>query len=209
MEYIDKIGIELEGGWPVRPDDILPDASVVITEPSNLYTGEVVSKPYRSLFSLKEWYHANYPPHINNTCGLHVHFSFLSESFYSKLMDETFKDFFIQQMEAWGKSTNCKSAQFWERIRGNNSFCKLSTWHPEVQAAIKKKYREDHSKRYGVWNFCYGLHKTAECRVLPMFTDKDYGWLAINQVINLVDKWLDDYKDSPIIAEETVEEIEI
>ncbi len=208
LDYINKIGVEIEGGWAESPAiEVKHDGSVKFPGVRGVnYVGEIVSTPYKNIESLRKWVVENYPSFINNTCGLHVHYSFNNRFHYSALMEETFKEFFLVEMNSWGKSNNVEESEFWDRLNGKNIYCTHKNWNPEKQASLLRKY-EDNIRRC-TWNFCYSLHGTAECRVLPTFQQKETAWNAIIKLTEIVETWIHQYKDNISEHREEIEEIE-
>lgn len=192
MNIIDKVGIEIEGGWDwaCLPDaEIKRDGSVRFS--SDVKIGEIVSRPYKGSNILKAWFFKNYPTHTNETCGIHVHISFLQTAFYTALTDIAFKDYFIQGMQKWGQENKIDPIHaFWYRLAGNNQYCLNNNWNPETQISSTSK----NSSRYCIWNFCHSLRGTAECRLLPTFKDHEIAWSAIQHIISLVKDWCLTYK---------------
>jgi hypothetical protein len=172
-KFIHAMGVELEGAWEEEPANIHHDGSVSARGP---YAGEYHTPPCVSWKELRGHVVDNYPDAINDSCGLHVHFSFTNTGLYSRLMDKEFYAYFVKLMEGFGRKHKMPPV-FKKRLAGENRFCKRA-WHPDIQAASRN--RGDY--RYCLWNFCHGLHRTAECRVLPMFQTPEQAIKAIQAV---------------------------
>lgn len=194
---IDKLGVELEGGWDKTFSDTviqhdgsvhLPLTSKVTGKPSKHY-GEIPSPPFDDLGELMEWLVKHYPTAINHHCGFHVHFSLRKNLYYSQLMDKTFFKFFRQGAEKWGKRLNIHPDDpFWIRLRGQNKFCTTS-FIPHQQSQIIVKEQND-SRRYTMLNYCYGMHGTVECRLAPMFSTPQLAFRWVKFITEVVEEWL-------------------
>ena len=187
---IDRVGIEIEGAWDIKPvhnkeRGPVYDGSVSIHEGN--FKGEVRSVPIGDHATAEKFMDQNWPDYGNKTCGFHIHISVKSDHAYACLMDRRFYDYFLAQIDAWGKRWNIQNREFWNRMNGDNRFC-LKEWGPESQSRTTAKYQ---ANRYKHWNFCYLLHKTLECRVLPVFKSKKIALAAMNEVFSIVEDWLD------------------
>ena len=201
MQFIDKVGVEVEGGWN---DGNLPSASpggTVCSDGSlnfsssdgfSITAREFVSNPFSNLVDLADWMRRIYPPHTNQTCGLHVHVSLKSPLNYARIIDQRFQKYFTQELGAWGDRANIKNKYFRMRLEGSHHFCK-NEWKPEAQMKATGK---DSNVRFCIWNFCWGVRKTAECRVLPTFKNPQVAVAAVMQVAKIVENYL---KYSPIL----------
>jgi len=199
-KYIDKIGLEIEGAWyNGQPYNLHTDGSVSARAD---HTGESVSDPMESWRAVRDFITDNYPDEHNSSCGLHVHFSFNSLGIYSRLMDKEFHPYFTGAMKAWGEENKIQDTAFWDRLNGRNQYC-LSEWRADNQAMQRTK----NSPRYCHWNFCYGLHKTAECRLLPVFGSSDNAILAVGAVGKCVMAWLGKVNKSGVMIETITEPV--
>ena len=190
MEHIHKIGVEIEGGWNIgnvpsaSPGSVQTDASVSFSE-SGVEGREFVSQPTENPMELTTWMRRVYPPHTNSSCGLHVHVSLKNPIDYARILDRRFYNYFTDEMTDWGKVAKIKNKNFFSRLEGNNHFCK-KVWQPEKQMAQTTK----DSVRYAHWNFCWGIRKTAECRMLPTFRDPNVAIAAVLRVVKSVEDYL-------------------
>ena len=188
---IDRVGIELEGGWNDRPHGLKGDASVSVTAE---YVGEVVSAPIPPNRA-HDWVMEHYPHHVNSTCGIHVHFSTRSKLDYALLMETDrendsdsvdyvpFQKYLIESLQRWGQRMHiAQSSPFWSRLSGNNQYCKLGGY-PEGQFF-------ENTSRYHVTNYCYSRHGTVEIRVLPAFKHARFAASAIDWTIRSVERYL-------------------
>lgn len=203
-QRIDKIGVEIEGGWegepyisPFKDISLIADGSI---DGQNLKTkrlgtvhiGEAVSPPFpfEKLKELEEWIISHYPSGVNETCAFHIHVSLLSDDDYSTLMSWKFTRRFLMAAVEWGKDEGIGAkSPFWERVFGRNLFC-TKAFNPDAQAAKVEKRHND-KERYGVFNFCHGVHHTVECRVFPAFATSQQAVSALKFLLKFIQKFLD------------------
>ena len=198
MQHINKIGIELEGYWHKKPNSAKADGSVHASCPGDTcqhvinggseysgYRGELASRPIL-IRSLDKWIDTNYPDHVDSSCGLHVHMSLTNQGDYARLTYPDFWDYFLDSWEQWGEDNDITNKNFWSRLAGNNAYC-YRDFNPGSQWRLTYK----DSSRYKHLNFCFTLHKTVECRLLPMFKRKDIAKNAIWHLISIVNAFLD------------------
>ena len=160
MKFIQAIGIEMEGGWydPVR--QFKHDGSVQGLSGQCEQVGEVVSEPCRNIRDVVRFIRTRHPDEVNQTCGLHVHFSFHKPLFYGALMERDFQVFFFNEMEKWVFKFHPQNTHLQNRLYGRNQYCRRE-WlacrqvHPREMGT---------APRYTQWNFPYAQHGTAECR---------------------------------------------
>lgn len=194
---IDRLGVELEGGWDKTFSDTiiqhdgsvhLPLTSTVTGKPSRHY-GEIPSPPFTDLDTLKEWLVKHYPTAVNSHCGFHVHISLRKNLYYSQLMDKAFFKFFRQGAEKWAHRQNFPSDDLiWHRLKGQNKFC-TTAFMPHQQTQIIVKEQND-VRRYTMLNYCYGMHGTVECRVAPMFAKPELAFSWVEFIVKTVEEWL-------------------
>lgn len=191
------VGLEMEGGWQPRPAGIkiTHDGSVFCNgaptgfkadkSPSNRNFGEVVSNVMEPI-GIPVWMKRFYPTHHDITCGLHVHMSFKTAEYYVALMDKDFQDTLIHHLELWGKENNIPADHtFWARLAGKNRYC-LSEFFANEQALQRSKsFDTARGHRYTMLNYCYGLHGTIECRVLPIFPNVMLAIGAVRKVLDV------------------------
>lgn len=172
---IKAIGLELEGGWASgspAANKVKHDGSVR-NVPDKFLIGEVCSPPLDSMEDAAKWLSANYPQHVNESCGLHVHVS-LANIHYSRLMNEDFNNCFLNAMEDfWSRFRSEKGFdQFRDRLDGQNHYCQ-KVFRPEDQLWRKEQYGDrtgnNAHPRYSQLNYCFGRHGTMECRLFPCF----------------------------------------
>jgi hypothetical protein len=196
---IDRVGVELEGGWNDAQDfEIFGDGSVNVT--AN-YVGEAHTypRPYSlndesTIDAFNRQFENMYPDRVDNTCGMHVHVSFKSIGAYNAFVCNEFADWVIAGLKAWGANTT--SSNLKRRLAGENSFAETTY---DAQTALRQCLtRNKHdAPRYTAVNYCYNTHGTMEVRVLPMFKDKAVGQAAVKALIHLISLW--DIANSPKI----------
>lgn len=193
MEFdaVDMVGVELEGAWKTSRRDLnfVHDGSVTDFSSAVLDTcrlGEVVSEPFSYWSDLVKFMQDKYPDHINRTCGLHVHISFPTVGAYEAVMNQRYHDFLIKSLAYWGrKNSVIKNHSFWRRLSGSEYYCR-GIYRPEEQIMETGKG----ASRYSQVNYCYGLHRTMEVRVLPMFKSKNLAISAIYHILRMTHKYL-------------------
>lgn len=191
FKFINKIGLELEGGWIERRPDLVGDESLKEADFSDCGCyGELVGKPMSSEAEVLAFIKENWPDATSPRCGYHIHFSLKTVDLYSLCMEQKFYDNFLAAMEKWGKDTNCKNEEFWSRLRGENKYCQR-IFQPHKQAACRTKdeARQNHIRRTH-WNFCYRLYGTLECRLLPTFKDVKMALSATSMLIKFIEDYL-------------------
>lgn len=146
--------------------------------------GELPSPPME-VAKVPLWVKQYYPSHVNASCGLHVHMSFLAARHYSLLMTPDYQRTIVSCLMRWAKEVGLKEGHpFWPRVQGKNRFCKFD-FFPDAQITSKNKAytHEGEGNRYTAINYCYGLHETLECRLLPMFETAEEAIAAIQVIL--------------------------
>lgn len=192
MRFIDRVGIELEGGWrkvfkynrlkhdgSVFPDGMIDDGPV---EP---HWGEIASPPLPTPVLVEEWLKVYYPDFSDESCGLHVHVSFLKTIYYERLARRAFYDYWLNGILDWGRKRGIKDSEFWSRIQGFNRFCQK-----EFRASEQVKLTDKGDGRRTHLNYCYKLHKTIECRAFPLFDNPEDAISAIFTHLKLINSYL-------------------
>ncbi len=197
MARINKIGVELEGGWDSDKDGNPISASGEPMEDRIGHDGSVkgfscphygeAPSPAGSIDETLAWMKKYYPSHMNQSCGFHVHVSFKNLLSYQRLMDTPFWEFFQKELKAYGKERGFKpSHPFWERVNGNSHFC-TATHNPDGQ--VERRGKGDH--RYTQLNYSFADHNTLECRVLPGFEKVEDAIHAVKWLCNLYEGYLE------------------
>jgi len=187
LKLFKKFGIEIEGGWEgYPPAGIVHDGSV--RNVNAHYAGEVNSPAVEKITALENFIEGNYPFKMNSTCGIHVHFSFLNNFYYSKLMDLRLTDILIEELERWKETTaesNSSKDNFQHRLDGDNTYCRRE-YRAEQQTQLTSK----DSARYTVINYCFRMHGTIEVRVLPTFEKAETAITAVKKVKKIIEDFL-------------------
>lgn len=156
-----------------------------------IHVGELPSEPLE-LSKFPTWMRRYYPSHVNESCGLHVHMSFKSALHYQQLMVPEYPATMVAYITKWAKDAAIpKEHPIWKRLNGKNQFCKQEFFADQQVAKMNKNYGHDGvGHRYTVINYCYGLHATLECRVLPMLEDAEVAIKAVQHVIDVTNAFL-------------------
>ncbi len=190
---IDKIGIELEGGWDkVFTDEVIRhDGSVrqpLISRKTARqcrHYGELPSPPLKPE-EAEAWLRKYYPDATNESCGFHIHLSTKRNLDYGRLMERKFFNHFYKEAGEWAKRVGLpREHPFWARWRGESTYC-TKTFIPEKQVFVTTKA----GQRYTMLNFCYGLHQTMECRLAPGWETADLAWQWTEWLMGLVEEYL-------------------
>jgi len=159
--------------------------------------GELISPPIKKS-EVGNWLQRNYPPGWFSSCncdrrcsvGLHIHVSLKADADYAKLMDPAFYEFFMERAREFALRfpTGSRIRNFLvSRLGGQNRFC-LATLDTQRQIGLldKPQTGERRDVRRTIINYPYGMHKTIECRVFPMFPSwgqaKEAAFLFIHSV---------------------------
>lgn len=197
---ISSIGLELEGGWDGANVHLKRDGSVVFSSPMPTYVGEVASPPIATSTEATSWLRNNYPQHVNNTCGFHVHVC-LPPLHYSRLMDENFNNKFLGDMELfWSKYRGQPGFELFRyRLEGQNRYCQ-KVFRPEQQLWQTAAYGDlGSTPRYSQLNYCFGRHGTLECRLFPCFPSVEHSIEGMLAFVGSINSFLSTCKaDRPI-----------
>lgn len=200
-----RVGVELEGGWRKLPvgvqlahdgsvqvyDDDPRDPPVPSVKVRSLHVGELQSEPLES-GKFSAWMKQYYPQKVNDTCGLHVHMSFRSAHHYQMLMIPEFQLTMLTYIRKWAENEALPPDHpVWPRLNGASEHCQHK-FFPDLQAKVQRKdYDRVHEgHRYTAVNYCYSLHSTMECRLLPMMETSAQGIRAVQQVLDVTNACL-------------------
>lgn len=205
-----QMGVELEGSWTssrkavaakVRGAKPIDDRSVHIGHGD---PGEIVTRPHDSLDALCEDVLVLWPESVNDSCGFHIHASFTPLN-ASLIATRSFYDYFKESWNEWGIRMKLpRNHEFWNRLAGKNKFAK-DVFNPDEQL---KGFRgaPQNDRRYSILNFfAWEKHRTIECRLLPMFTDKEIGVSAIRHMSAVYNKYLGSHTFEPLTFESSVD----
>lgn len=198
MAAINKMGMELEGGWKgvryKRPfDDIVikHDGSVHFNQPRDggfLHYGEIVSDPLDPS-DLVKWAEAHCPTDVNDTCGTHMHISVKTAPMYGALLTPAFNNEILTRLTELNETINSSDPEtynrFKNRLEGKNSYCKKG-YKGLRQVVLDCKG----SERYHQLNYCYRLKGTLEIRVFPATTNKAFLKELVLCTANTIEAWI-------------------
>lgn len=200
-------GVELEGAWRVKTDDMYRDGSVTESLARNIschcdedacdcdpFAGETNSQAV-PIDEIDQWIDSHYPDRMDSSCGIHVHISTNGDKLaYGKLMTPRFFRYYLKRYQEWGMRNNInEGSRFWNRLAGNVYYARKSF---KAMAQFKASRRV--SDRYCMLNYCYGLHETLESRLLPTFNESRIAKSAIHEFYDIVNTYLADNADEPI-----------
>lgn len=126
-----------------------------------------------------------YPHGTNCRASMHVHVSFTNPTDLALLKTREFFDYWAKAWHAWGLQFALEEPEFWSRLAGQNSYCKLPILPDEDRAD------SDHG-RYRQLNFvnAFRRHSTLECRLLPMFRNPANAVMAVEALLHIYDAWI-------------------
>lgn len=191
LKYIDKVGLELEGGWTkaFSYTQFKNDVSVFRDGPPKGFPktghyGEVASDPLPPHLC-EEWLAVHYPDMSDATCGFHIHTSFKKKRYYTECATREFYDFWVDTYEKWGVQEKIADKEFWSRLKGENRFCRKTFAAPaQMVLAQKLDVRRTHL------NYCWTMHKTIENRMLPVFEKRDDAVSAMLMHFSIIENYL-------------------
>lgn len=196
-KYINAVGVELEGGWKagrrsggkisgylLKGDSSVRDIRMDIT-------GEVNSLPMSKMRSIRGYFKYAYPDRTNDSCGLHIHLSFNSNQYYSKLMSSKFYYYFIREMGKYASTLALidDRVKFHHRLAGRNRYCRKEFEKSNYVYQVTEEYPSV-ANRYNIINYSYREFKTIEFRVFPMFSKWQVSYAVSEKLIELVTNYL-------------------
>lgn len=201
-----QMGVELEGSWIkprktvaalVRGAKAHDDRSVHIGHGD---PGEIVTRPHDNMFGLLEDITTLWPDTVDVSCGFHIHASFTPMD-GSVLASDEFYSYFKKEWAAWGKAVGLpRTHEFWVRLRGDNKFAK-DRFEPSAQLSGADSGRGGEA-RYTILNWhAWKKHGTLECRLLPMFADKDTAISAVTKLADIYDNYLNSHEFESVVIE--------
>ena len=191
QRHYHKIGIEIEGRFlnlrrlqnAAGNDglDYCGDSSIYSSSDSSAAPYEFKTKP-SNLKEAIEQLVKYYPDETDRSCGMHVHVSFDPQDL-TLLHTKAFFAYFKQRWTDWGQKMNLSpNSQFFKRLNGDNDFCE-----PNESELVDMTNMD----RYYQLNFyAYRIHKTLECRMLPMFRRSSLGISAVCELISIYEDFL-------------------
>lgn len=192
FKFYDKVGIEIEGRWVDSSAvsrraneeweaDVTGDGSIAGSLATRAQSREIRTKPGTISHAVKQLLDL-YPDEADYSCGMHVHVSFADPLYLTQLMTKEFFEYFRARWATWGEAQGfLPTSNFFRRLRGGNSYCKINTPNPNPFSV----------DRYRQLNFSsYSVHKTLECRLLPMFRDSRHAVAAVVELMSMIYDWL-------------------
>lgn len=209
LKFVNKVGVELEGGWNRRFPDTRIIYDMSVQRPPNTtgrdcsckeghgvnqtcHFGEIPSPPLY-LEETLHWMKDHYPDGVNNSCGFHVHVSVKDPLVnYAKLMDKRFYDGFLKKVAIWGKEENFPPEhQLFERLSNkNHKEGPARHCNRPFNAIAQASLLEKTDIRRSALNYCYLKHETIECRVFPAFPDVAQAARAVILYVTAVEDFL-------------------
>lgn len=192
-----RIGIELEGGWTKLPPGVRQlqhDGSVVIEQQlgePRLQLGELANGPM-TMEEWKSWMKSAYPQRVNDTCGMHVHFTPSTALAYSRLMCPEYPGTVVAYIERYCKTQRLsKDHPIWPRLAGKSRFCQhIYMADDQVRNAAKDHDQQRPGHRYTVINYCHARTGTIECRLMPMMETADQAIAMIQEFVDITNAFL-------------------
>ena len=196
--------MEIEGCWPMPRQDLIPDGSMRDHEFQIPYYnhpdtgkktplfGELVSIPMDERAVVLDYLDKNWVSETGPLCGFHIHLSFQKIGHYCACMSQDFYDKFVEGITEWGLANcmedNLENGLFWQRLEDKNKYCR-DKFIPDEQAAISVKTVAD-PRRYCLFNYCWNMHKTIECRLFPTFKSKELAKSATAFLMDFAESYL-------------------
>lgn len=208
LNYVDRVGVELEGGWNRRFPDCRLTYDVSVGRPPNAsgraccckqghgndmtcHFGELPS-PALPLEELLFWMKEHYPDGTNATCGFHVHVSVKNPMLYAQLMDKRFYDLFLKKVRTWGKEEKFPDDhQLWHRLTSKdykNSPAKHC--NRPFNAVAQSTLLDKPEIRRSAINYPFLKHGTLEARIFPAFPDVAVAARAVILFVGTIEDWL-------------------
>ena len=206
MKHIAMVGVELEGGWRGKADgsnlfedvDLGYDGSLFPPEGWSMekdHYGEINSPPLQAEKAI-EWLLQHYPDGTHPSCGFHIHTSFLNTQDYHSLVSRRFYNHFLKRWDEWGNERQLSPTHpFWQRLEGksvegsgHNAAYAEREFRPYAQLLSDGK---NDKRRRSHLNYCFRLHGTLECRLLPTFAEKELAADALSFYLSMIEGYLD------------------
>ena len=137
------------------------------------------------------WIRKFYPHFTDKTCGLHIHMSFENVKTYEMLMVPEFPVTVLEYLKRWANDQRLEPEHpLWDRLADQSKYCQHKFW-PDEQVKLERLkspeyYDQDRNgSRYTVINYCYKLHGTMECRILPMFESVNRAVSAVKLILDV------------------------
>ena len=224
QNFINKIGIEIEGAWTsdrlkINYDDLYCINDKPIQHDGSvsgfrgpLKVGEICLGPYsiadlkylpkntlkKTLTKVRNDILECYPDRTNNTCGIHFHVSFANNIYYLALMQSAFNDFYRQRVREFAVKRKLTKINH-KRIAAQHLIKHMGVWKQYCGDVFvpENQYMavEQYDKaRYQQLNFCFARHSTLECRVFSSRMRPLVAYNCLVWFVNLVNEFLSDIK---------------
>lgn len=183
-----------------RGESIIAPPTVDTRNRLSFHYGEIEFGPWNAISFASDWedsFDYSYPEEVNQTCGQHVHFSFISSGVYGAFVRQDFRGWLMNGLIEWGEAEKESGAEFpshfWDRLlgtfaHGGQNYC---------QAIYSPEQLWNMGDRYGQVNYCARKHGTMEIRVLPMFEKPAQSKAAIAELVRLVAIWANAFAPRP------------
>lgn len=191
FRFIDKLGMELEGGWGEKPEWTVAGDSSVSCGGNHL--GEIRTVPQDTMLGVFDELKKKYPDDTNESCGFHIHVS-LSALHHAHLANEEFFKYFLLRMENVAEflKVSKETADYnrlMPRLGGKNSYC-------SKQFSPLKQLKGAMDRRT-MLNFCpHKEHGTIENRLFPMFIKLSNARMAVYEYADTIESFLSKHKDN-------------
>ena len=199
------VGVELEGGWiygkavsKVVHDGSVKFSKIIYDQPNPPHAVGEIPSPKLTTEQVDDWIKKNYPQHVNETCGLHVHMSFKYPLNYMRLMTPDYTVVLVKSLAEWCEEHKLPADHpQWKRLKNpRHDHCAHIYLGDSQVRLTKKNYnsRGGPESRYTFVNYCYSMgdtpRKTVECRGLSMFETADMSCDAVHAVLNTTNAFL-------------------
>lgn len=191
------VGIELEGAWTKAPRgvEVVRDGSLdVWKQPADgVLKGEIPSPVLTVGKQVEDWLKAHYPAYCNHErCGMHIHLSVGDNFRYQQLMAPEYMETVLHYLTSWATKEDFGPFHWiWDRLAGRVQYCKkVFDADAQVRARVKSFDHDIPGNRYTAVNYPWARFRTVECRVLPMMNDADQATRAVNELVDITNKFL-------------------
>ena len=180
--------------FPLFYDELLKKSGLTGSVSNYISVGEVVSPVFYSVENSLKFLRDCYPIKSNPTCGYHIHLSTVHDGIYSLLMHnefyEAFKKSLINLITEY-KFNKPTHDRVFNSTEWAQKYCR-DLFQPLKQAYVTQKvYANASPDRYTALNFCYGLHKTFECRIFTTYMPLKFANKALTWYVNFVDNYIE------------------
>lgn len=207
-QRIQAVGLELEGGWSDIPKGVRYDPRgnpgpytigrdgsldhFQQRNPELAAVGEIASEPLPVGSKAEEWLRRMWPQRIGENCAFHIHMSFINAICYSRLMKEEYPGTAVEYLRRWAEKEGLpKTHAIWPRLNGDSVYCQhIYSAADQIGNVTKDRDQRRKGHRYTAFNYNFGRTGTIECRLLPMFDNVEQGIRALNELVDLTNRFL-------------------